>query len=637
MSPGVKRPQPTATLPPPRRPPTWWRCGVGAVLAAATLAATAAPDRLPALRQAVAADPQRALPALAEARREAVAAGDLALRLTVDEIACRALGDQDGARGLATAQAWLRLRVCRLSIQLDLGASDDAQREIDDLLGLPDSGDEAVPRALALMERGVWRSRRGDLLDGQGDLLAACQRLQHSTLAADRDLCSVHLAGHHRRMGDADEAIRLLLPLLDRAQRSHAHDDASVYTFALARTHQQRGDWPAARAAFPQSLQASELLRDANGVAYAEQGLARALLELGQPAQALPHAQRALQAVGAEADPRETLLRTVTLADAQLQVGQPAAARTTLDRVAVAVRSAGNTPLLAAWLVARAEVAARQGQWAEAHAALAEGRRIELGLHEQQLSAQAGRLRQQFNRARDVEELTALRVRNEQGRQLRKMQALATVLALLLGLAAAALAAYKVRQARRLKQQSETDALTRLPNRRALQAFAARHWGRPAGVAVLAIDVDHFKQVNDRHGHAAGDQVLRLLATTLQGCLRGSDRVGRIGGEEFVAVLVGANADEGREVAERMRAAMAASAAEGAAAGPIRVTISIGLAVAAPGDASFDALLARADAALYRAKAGGPNQVCADAAVAGGAGGDATADASLAPLSVGGR
>jgi diguanylate cyclase (GGDEF)-like protein len=411
-------------------------------------------------------------------------------------------------------------------------------------------------------------------------------------------------------MGDTDEAVRLLQPLLDAAQRAGAHYDASIYTYSLARAHQERGDWLGARVAYAESLQASLLLHDANGIAYAEQGLARAWLELGEPAQALPHAQRALQAVDAAADPRETLLRTVTLAEAQLQVGQAATARATLDRVAGAARQSGHAPLLAAWLVARADVAARLGLWADAHAALAEGRRIELGLHRQQLSEQAGRLRQEFHRARDAEELATLRLRNEQGRQLRQTQALAMVLALLLGLAAVTLAVHKMRQARRLKLQSETDELTGLANRRALQAFAARHWGHPDGLAVLAIDVDHFKQVNDRHGHAAGDRVLRQLGATLARCMRSSDRVGRIGGEEFVAVLAAADIDEAREVAERIRAAVAGTPADGGDAGAIAVSISIGLAVADATDTSFDRLLARADAALYRAKDAGRNRVC---------------------------
>jgi diguanylate cyclase (GGDEF)-like protein len=342
---------------------------------------------------------------------------------------------------------------------------------------------------------------------------------------------------------------------------------------------------------------------------------------MGQAAQALPHARRALGAVAADADPREAIRRTVTLAEAELRVGSPAVARVALDRVAGPVRQSGNASMLADWLVARSDAAARLGLWPEAHAALAEARRIERQLHEQQLSEQSARLRQQFHRARDAEELAALRQLNAQGQRLRNTQAVAIVLAMLLGLGAGALAWHKMRQARRLQQQSETDELTGLANRRALQAFAGRHWRRqpaagsaPAAadarsLAVLAIDVDHFKQVNDSHGHAAGDAVLRQLAATLGRFMRSRDRVGRIGGEEFVAVLPDVDADAARDVAERIRAAVAATPADTADAGPITVTISIGVALADAADASFDALLARADAALYRAKTAGRNRV----------------------------
>jgi diguanylate cyclase (GGDEF)-like protein len=92
--------------------------------------------------------------------------------------------------------------------------------------------------------------------------------------------------------------------------------------------------------------------------------------------------------------------------------------------------------------------------------------------------------------------------------------------------------------------------------------------------------------------------------------MRSSDRVGRIGGEEFVAVLAAADIGEAREVAERIRAAVAGTPADGGDAGAIAVSISIGLAVADATDTSFDRLLARADAALYRAKDAGRNRVC---------------------------
>ncbi|MBB3284194.1 GGDEF domain-containing protein [Mitsuaria sp. BK037] len=154
------------------------------------------------------------------------------------------------------------------------------------------------------------------------------------------------------------------------------------------------------------------------------------------------------------------------------------------------------------------------------------------------------------------------------------------------------------------------DALTGALTRRAvLQAGGEefdrwRRYGQPLSLVLL--DIDHFKQVNDRHGHQAGDRVLSGAVAAMRGELRVNDRLGRYGGEEFVILLPSTDAEAARASAERVRAALAAHAPE---PGIPPCSASLGVAWAQPGDTSLDALLARADAALYRAKANGRNRV----------------------------
>jgi diguanylate cyclase (GGDEF)-like protein len=163
-----------------------------------------------------------------------------------------------------------------------------------------------------------------------------------------------------------------------------------------------------------------------------------------------------------------------------------------------------------------------------------------------------------------------------------------------------------------LARLARTDALTGLPNRRALEEELARAAARAvrAGspLSALVLDVDRFKQVNDGHGHAAGDSVLAAVAARAAGALRAGDLVARIGGEEFAVVLPGADLGRAREAAERIRAAIAAEpiAAAGLA---LAVTASVGCATLAPGEADGRDLLARADAKLYEAKRAGRNRV----------------------------
>jgi diguanylate cyclase (GGDEF)-like protein len=171
-----------------------------------------------------------------------------------------------------------------------------------------------------------------------------------------------------------------------------------------------------------------------------------------------------------------------------------------------------------------------------------------------------------------------------------------------------------LRFVRRLRHLLQHDPLTGLPNRRALEAELEREWQRFARnrrpFAVLALDLDHFKQVNDRHGHLAGDEVLAEVARRLRGALRGCDLVARTGGEEFVALLPDTDVIGASLVAERLRRRIAEQPMPvSGPAGGLPMTVSLGLAEAGPHDADLRGVLLRADEALYAAKARGRDRV----------------------------
>lgn len=167
-----------------------------------------------------------------------------------------------------------------------------------------------------------------------------------------------------------------------------------------------------------------------------------------------------------------------------------------------------------------------------------------------------------------------------------------------------------------LRTQASTDALTGLSNRRHFLAEMARELNRiqrtPAQpAAVLMVDLDNFKGVNDRYGHAAGDVVLRHFATTLALSLRGSDLVGRLGGEEFSVLLPDSSLEHGGQLAERLRRLVAAATVTADDA-TVCYTVSIGVTLMVAADDTVDRVLARADAALYRAKDGGRDRVASE-------------------------
>jgi len=170
-----------------------------------------------------------------------------------------------------------------------------------------------------------------------------------------------------------------------------------------------------------------------------------------------------------------------------------------------------------------------------------------------------------------------------------------------------------------LRRLATTDALTGVLNRRHLFEVGQQDLiqARDAGneLAVLMVDVDHFKSINDRHGHPVGDTALRQLAARLRTAVRRADHIGRLGGEEFAVVLPGIAPAASLIVAERLRAAVASRPL---VRGGVRIpmTVSIGLAMACATDRTFEQVIARADEQLYRAKEGGRNRVCyAEAAV----------------------
>jgi diguanylate cyclase (GGDEF)-like protein len=160
------------------------------------------------------------------------------------------------------------------------------------------------------------------------------------------------------------------------------------------------------------------------------------------------------------------------------------------------------------------------------------------------------------------------------------------------------------------KTAASIDPLTGMFNRRGFTEATARMIEREAGagrpVTVMIFDIDHFKSINDRFGHAAGDEVLKLFAAVVTNTLRMSDLSGRIGGEEFAALLP-CSMEEALIAAERVREAFANSgiAADGV---PVETTVSIGVA-GGPVLTELDVLLAAADTALYQAKRAGRNRV----------------------------
>jgi diguanylate cyclase (GGDEF)-like protein len=172
----------------------------------------------------------------------------------------------------------------------------------------------------------------------------------------------------------------------------------------------------------------------------------------------------------------------------------------------------------------------------------------------------------------------------------------------------------RIEDKKKLEQLANKDGLTGIKNRRCFMEMASvemerqlRHRGQ---LSLILFDIDHFKKVNDRYGHAVGDQVLREVTCIALQCIRRIDLFGRIGGEEFAVLLPGTRFEEAMDVAERIRAKIAGTVFHCGSSIKLQVQVSLGIHLVDVEGQGLDAALKMADNALYRAKQSGRNKVC---------------------------
>ena len=158
-----------------------------------------------------------------------------------------------------------------------------------------------------------------------------------------------------------------------------------------------------------------------------------------------------------------------------------------------------------------------------------------------------------------------------------------------------------------LQAAALTDALTGLPNRRAFQAIAGTRTADPGRDCLALFDVDHFKKVNDRYGHATGDEVLKAFAEAARQVVRQVDTIARIGGEEFAILFPDTSIEQARQICERLRRDIASQELHGG--GDIRLRVTISGGIARLDSAGLDEALSKADEALYRAKRAGRDRL----------------------------
>ncbi|HEX8392952.1 MAG TPA: tetratricopeptide repeat-containing diguanylate cyclase [Longimicrobium sp.] len=591
----------------------------------------AAAEVMPAARD----DSARAMLERAIARLGAP--GDRQVRARAIALRCwKTAGSIDEARLAALAEAGLAeatragngfaigmLRLCRGYARESLGQVDSAAADYEFGITSGRRLNDTKLLANALMLRGDLNYYRGDFAAALADLGGA-----NAGFAAVKDgeglrrvLNSIANVYADRRVAEYDRAIEYYRQVL--ASNQAANDPAGISTayFNIGRTTETKGDPAAALEYYQRSLEIERRRGDPGEVAYVQSTIGGALTKLGRAAEGLRWMDQALAHFARAGDVANVAYTRLPRAVALRTLGRPAEALADLDVAAAYFQSTGSTRFLEKVRDEQAQSLAAVGNWRAAYEARAQQLELQKKLADQFREEQTSRLRVQFDSEKKEAENRALTRENQlRGQALafagrvRRLQTI--VIALGVGIMAvlAFLMMRHIAGERRMREMAMTDELTRIPNRRALLALAGEGLrnarSRHEPFSLLALDVDHFKRINDTFGHDVGDSVLRRVAQACRGALREGDAIGRTGGEEFIVVLPRADARQAVDIAERLRGAV--EALQWSDLDPaLHVTVSVGVAERAAADDSFAALSRRADDSLYRAKERGRNRVVA--------------------------
>ncbi len=463
----------------------------------------------------------------------------------------------------------------------------------------------------ALFLRGYLNGIQGSFAAGLADLQRAHGLYEELNLTQQLRNTVNGIASLYSRVGDFQLARDYYESSLQIQMKAGLTRDEVVTRANLGRVLEKLKDWNAAEQAFNEVLRLSRQIGYARGEAYALRGLAQVHNSRGNHLDALTLTDRAATQQGATTDEmlraQILLQRGTALRGLQRPRESIEALREALD-VFVKADSVGEVSTTRAEL---SRALAGLGDWQGAYEQHVQFQTANDALLQRQLDQRYASL----TSAKDKENALLQQQKDatvhalNQERRATRLQEAVIVLIVVLAAVLATLAWRGRRTSQAMRTLAMTDELTGVPNRRQVLAqldefLSARH-----GCSVLIVDIDHFKTINDEHGHLVGDDILRAVSTALRAIANGPIKLGRLGGEEFLIASPEGNEIAARRLAERLLAQVRTLDLSHHLPGR-RMTVSIGLTVCAPGD-TITQLLRRADEALYAAKASGRDCVVA--------------------------
>jgi diguanylate cyclase (GGDEF)-like protein len=524
----------------------------------------------------------------------------------------RALLPQATRRGLEAG-----VLTCEGTI-LETGSENGQAREkYEQAVAVATRADDDEMLAASLFSRGYLLGLQGQYATGLADLRRG-QTIYDELQMPTHALTAMNgIAILYNRMGDYAQARHMYDQALKVQRDAGMYREQSVTLHNLGRAHENLREWDEAQASFQESYDISRQLSYPRGEAYALRGMAAVKNAKGDPTGALQTLEQAMALQRQTPDARLNAQIQLARGTALHRLRQLPASAEALQSALVVFRQADSLSELRATYGELAAVLSDMGNWREGYAQLLNAQETSERMFRNQVDQRFATLKVEFDTATKEKENTLLVRENNanqlalaQGQRARSLQRAVIFLTVILAVLLATLAWHQWRSTRRMHTLAMTDELTGVPNRRAVLSRLAPllQQPNPPSCAMLIIDIDHFKSINDQHGHAEGDEALKLVARELREDVHEPSFIGRLGGEEFVVVLPGADYDKAYRLAERFRESVMSIDTRRWLTDR-RITVSVGLTMARVTGDTPSTMLQRADAALYDAKRSGRNCV----------------------------
>ena len=559
-----------------------------------------------------------------ERLRALLPADDTARDVRFRSVYCGSLRWKDAEEGLAYADEALRrardardvasearAMLCRAAYLMLTSGSKRGLPEVDKVVALLQDTQEQQLLAESLETRGDIQSLLGEQAKAMLDFQRARAAYRGAGIDREVEPLMLSMAVAYRRMGDWPQAERYFRQAVARMEERRDWEGMATNLIQLGFLHGESGSPDKAQAAFRQAIEVAGKLQNRYSLNAARLGLAEVQIALGDPKAALASLELARAGFAAEQDHASDDMLLLLTGQALARQGQHVGAMERYRQALPLIERNGNERYLAMLYKAQAASEEALGWTAPALADYKRYNELQMKLQGKMRLEQGRLLEYEYEIRRREFENRQLRAQAEArqqqlaaGERVRQWQAAALALGALLVGILGWLAWRQWKKSRAMHTLAMQDPLTGAASRIGIEDEAARALaqarddGKP--LSLLMLDLDHFKSVNDRYGHAAGDTVLRAAVEAWEGQLRGRDPLGRVGGEEFVVVCPDTTEEQARAVAGRLL-----EATRGLRFPKIdpelRVSVSIGIAQCRR-DEGRDSLLDRADAALYRAK-----------------------------------